>query len=65
MTASEGNPETNPNILNKCPHCQCCFCTEADLKRHIEAMGSLKAEHFERFRNTHGRLEHSGFGGPE
>ena len=57
--------EGNPNILSKCPHCQCCFCNEEDLKTHLKAYGLGKAEHAEKFRNTHGRLEHGSFGGPE
>ena len=59
------NPEGNINNLCKCPHCACCFCTEADLKRHMESYGTTKTEHAAEFQRVHGRLEHGSFGGPE
>ncbi len=52
------------NLL-KCPHCQCCFCSQEDLKRHIARYGSSKNEHAEEFRKVHERLEHGSLSGPE
>jgi histone acetyltransferase (RNA polymerase elongator complex component) len=51
--------------LNKCPHCACCFCNEADLKKHIETFGETQAMHQQEFQRVHGRLEHGSSGGPE
>ncbi len=53
------------NGLYKCPFCPCCFCSEADLKRHVTIYGSSRLEHSEEFRKVHGRLEHGSFSGPE
>jgi hypothetical protein len=63
----EENPaqEANNNNLHQCPHCACCFCTEADLKRHMDVYGNLKAAHSAEFQKVHGRLEHGSFNGPE
>jgi uncharacterized C2H2 Zn-finger protein len=61
----KASQENNVNTLFRCPHCTCCFCTEADLKRHMETYGTSKGEHSAEFQRTHGRLEHSGFSGPE
>ena len=57
--------EYNVNTLCRCPHCACCFCTEADLKRHMETYGESKNEHLGEFQRVHGRLEHGSIGGPE
>ncbi|MCW4009432.1 MAG: hypothetical protein NWF05_02275 [Candidatus Bathyarchaeota archaeon] len=57
--------EVNENNLCQCPYCACCFCTEADLKRHMDTYGATKAEHNAQFRRVHGRLEHGSFGGSE
>ncbi|MCW4005870.1 MAG: hypothetical protein NWF04_04645 [Candidatus Bathyarchaeota archaeon] len=46
----------------RCPHCACCFCSEADLKRHLDALGESKAKHVDAFRGVHRRLEHGAFG---
>lgn len=54
------SPEDN-NDLYKCPHCACCFCSEADLQRHIDAYGDSKAEHIGEFKKVHGRLEHGSY----
>lgn len=59
------SPEEISNSLNKCPYCACCFCTDADLKRHIDIYGTLKTEHASKFQKEHGRLEHGSFNGPE
>jgi hypothetical protein len=57
--------EDNLNNLCKCPFCPCCFCSEADLQRHMESYGTSKSEHAETFRKVHGRLEHGSLGGSE
>jgi uncharacterized C2H2 Zn-finger protein len=57
--------EININNLHRCPHCACCFCTQTDLKRHMDAYGETKAEHTAEFLRVHGRLEHGSLGGPE
>ncbi len=57
--------EVNVNNLCKCPHCPCCFCGEADLKRHMEHYGDSKGAHFAEFQRVHGRLEHGSMSGPE
>ncbi|MCJ7793468.1 hypothetical protein MUP42_00895 [Candidatus Bathyarchaeota archaeon] len=62
---AKNNQEGNVNNLHKCPFCPCCFCNEADLKKHLSSYGTSKDEHFEEFRKAHGRLEHGSFGGPE
>jgi hypothetical protein len=60
--ASQEVSEVN---LYRCSSCACCFCTEADLKRHIEVYGQSKNEHQVQFRRNHARLEHGSFGGSE
>lgn len=57
--------EGNMNTLCRCPHCACCFCTEADLEKHVKTYGNSKGEHSAEFQRTHGRLEHGSFNGPE
>jgi hypothetical protein len=61
----EPDSVTNVNNLYKCPHCNCCFCSDVDLQKHIKSYGNSKAEHIEEFRKVHGRLEHGSFNGPE
>ncbi len=51
--------------LYMCPHCACCFCSEADLKEHMKHFGDFGALHKQEFQKVHGRLEHGSFGGPE
>jgi hypothetical protein len=53
--------EKNSNQHFKCPHCACIFLTQADLQKHMTVFTEGKAEHEDRYRRTHGRLEH-GFG---
>jgi hypothetical protein len=62
---NQPNSETNQNVLHKCPHCMCRFCTEADLKTHLKAYGASQAEHASEFQRAHGRLEHGSSNGPE
>jgi hypothetical protein len=59
------DPQENTDNFCKCPHCACCFCTEADLKKHLEVLGEEKTVHAGEFQRIHGRLEHGSFGGPE
>ncbi len=59
------NQTPTANTLCKCPHCACCFCNEADLKKHMETFGASQAAHQQEFQRVHGRLEHGSFGGPE
>ena len=53
------------NGFSKCPYCACCFCNEADLKKHIDTFGASPAAHQQEFQRVHGRLEHGSFNGPE
>lgn len=53
--------ETEENNLYKCPHCTCCFCTDADLKSHMSKYGTLKSEHSAQFQKIHVRLERGSF----
>ena len=57
--------EGNNTDLVKCPFCSCYFCNDEDLQRHMKSFGTSKAEHFEAFRKTHGRLEHGSFNSSE
>ena len=65
MAEKDGNQEANAESLCRCPFCTCCFCSEEDLKRHMERYGRLKDRHADEFRRVHGRLEHGSFGGSE
>ncbi len=69
MSAMEEQPQATPeaqaNGFCKCPHCACCFCNEADLKKHIQAFGESQAAHQQEFQKAHGRLEHSSLNGLE
>ncbi len=65
LMENQQNPEANQNVLHKCPHCMCHFCTEADLRRHIATYGTSEENHTSKFKYEHGRLEHGSSSGPE
>lgn len=50
------------NAFVKCPNCDCIFCTEHDLKKHLESFPIDKNEHANHFRQIHSRIEHVGDG---
>lgn len=49
--------EESKETMLKCPFCSCHFCTETDLKKHMDAFGTEQQEHLYRLRETHRRIE--------
>lgn len=56
--------QTGNNRYLKCPYCACIFFSQADLQKHLVAMGQNKLQHDENYKKIHGRLEH-GYGSDE
>ena len=44
--------------MKECPYCQCVFESQSDLDAHMKEFGSNPEMHREKFRRTHGRIEH-------